>query len=171
VPEQMGEGLLKYLPEMALILSASALALVSAVFALFLKPKIKEIDKLSKDFGEHKSHIETLKVADNLSTIQKLNTDVALLQQSENVRNDRINQVIEAQTKSIKELEEVIAQKIEAGDNHNLVKFLTWRVDQLETAYTLSKMQGGTKEEDARERWMRAKDELASRLTQQEETA
>lgn len=77
------DELIKYVPEMALILSASALALVSTIFALFLKPKIKDRDKLSKDFGEHKSHFATLKVADNLTTLQKLATDVALLQQSE----------------------------------------------------------------------------------------
>lgn len=79
--------------------------------------------------------------------------------------------MIEGQTRSIKELEEVIAQKIERGDNHNLVKFLTWRVDQLETAYTLSKMQGGTREEDAREKWVRAKDELAAFLAKQRHTS
>jgi len=35
------------------------------------------------------------------------------------------------------------------------------RVDQTETAYTLSKIQGGTKEEEARDEWVRAKDQLA----------
>jgi len=39
--------------------------------------------------------------------------------------------------------------------------FVEVRVDQTETAYTLSKIQGGTKEEEARDEWVRAKDQLA----------
>jgi phage/plasmid-associated DNA primase len=57
---------------------------------------------------------------------------------------------------------------IAAGDQENLERLLTWRVDQLETSYTLSKIQGGTQEEEARDEWARAKDELAKFLNEKQ---
>jgi hypothetical protein len=46
---------------------------------------------------------------------------------------------------------------------------LTVREDQAETAYLLSKIQGGTKEEEARSEWLRAKDELARFLEDEQQ--
>jgi hypothetical protein len=157
----MFSELLKNIPNIALILSAAALALVGVVFALFLRPKLKVLDNLTSEFQVHAAHFQTLKVADNLNVLQKLQMDVALLQQSESQRNEKLNAAIDAQRKSIAELEDVIAHKVEAGDNHNMGRYLSWRVDQLETAYALARLQGGIKEDDARERWLRAKDDLA----------
>jgi len=45
---------------------------------------------------------------------------------------------------------------------------LALREDQAETAYTLSRIQGGTKEDEARKEWIRAKEELA-RFEEQEQ--
>jgi hypothetical protein len=165
----MLDELLKHLPAIAVILSAAALALTGTVFALFLKPKLKVIDDLSRAFDKHKAHFETLQVAHNLSVLQRIQTDVALLQQAESQRNDRLNAAIAAQNKSIEELEKEIEQEMDAGDNRNTGMYLAWRVEQLETAYVLSRIQGGPKEEEARDRWARAKDDLAKFLTSQQE--
>ena len=185
--------LLKYLPIIATILAASSLALVSATFALFLKPRLTTLDTLKSDFSGLDSHIKTLKIADNLNALQKLqqdfaeligrdiairiasseealkllSTEVAVLKQSETERNQRLNAAIDAQANSIRSLNTEIAEKVARGDNENLIKLLTWRVEQLETKYTLSKIQGGIREEETRDEWARAKDDLARALNPQ----
>jgi hypothetical protein len=152
---------LKNVSDLALILAGSAFALVCIIFAIFLKPKLDSFDKLKADYTELKSRFNTLKVDDNLRDLQNLSKDVAVLKSSEEQRDRNVRDAIDAVGKSLKELENRIHQAMKAGDRDNLRNLLEVRVDQTETAYTLSKIQGGTKEEEARDEWIRAKDQLA----------
>lgn len=163
--------LLKHLSEVAAILAAAALALVGVVFALFIKPKLKEVDDLILSHGKLTSHIETLRVADNLNALQQLQRDVIVLQQSEMQRNERLSIAIDGVNKTIDDLENEINGRISGGDKQNLERLLAWRVDQLETSYALSKIQGGIREEEARDKWFRAKDEFATFLAQHHSAA
>jgi hypothetical protein len=147
--------------ELALIFATTALASVGVVLALFLRPKLKEFDELKESHTKLKTEYGTLQIPKNLADVQKLTTDVAVLQQSEFQRNERLNAGIESLNKLTKQMAHEIKVTIAAGDQENLERLLTWRVDQLETSYTLSKIQGGTQEEEARDEWNRAKDELA----------
>ena len=186
----MGDALLHHLSEIALILSAAAVALVAGVFALFMKPKLKELDELKVSHSALTAEIKTLKIPDNLNSLQglqakfaelegrdlisrmtaaealnqKLLTSVTVLEQSEVQRDAKLTLGIAEVQKNVLKLEEEIGKKISRGDGDNLGRLLDWRVDQLETAYTLSKIRGGTQEEDAREKWLRAKDEVAEFL-------
>jgi hypothetical protein len=153
--------LIKNIPVVALIFSAASLALVGVMFSTFLTPKLKKLDKLESDFRKLETAYDTLKVPENLSALQRLQTDVAVLGRSEELRNARLNEAIEAQKRSIEGLEAVIDQKVRDGDNHHLSRYLSWRVDQTETAYSLSRLIGGVREEDARQKWSEAKEALA----------
>ena len=157
-----------HLSEFAVVFSACSLALIGAVFARFLLPKLKKIDDFATSHAELASHISTLKIPDNLSALQRLQTEVAVLQASESQRNERLILAIDAQNRLIQRLQDQIAEKIKAGDQENLLRLLTLKVEQLEVAYTLSKIQGGTKEEETRERLARAKSELEKRSLEQQ---
>lgn len=167
--------------------AASALALVGVIFALLINPRLKDLDSVKADHGQLRSHIDTLKIADNLTALQRLQndfaaltgrdlstrmnnseeairavlTDIAVLKQSDAERNQRLNTAVDSLAQTIKRLESEIAAKVASGDRENLIGLLALRVDQLETSYTLSKIQGGVREEEARDRWARAKDDLA----------
>jgi inorganic triphosphatase YgiF len=142
---------------------------------------------LNRDQNKLQAHIDTLEIPNNLKTLQKLqqdfaelegrdilvrlkaaeqltkdmSVDIAILKQSETERNLRLNTAIDSQALRIRSLELEIAEKVAKGDKENLLRLLEWRVDQLETAYTLAKVQGGTREEDARDKLKRAKEDLA----------
>ena len=152
---------LKNVSDIALILAGSAFALVCVIFAVFLKPRLDDFDKLKADYTELKSRFNTLKVDENLRDLQNLSREVAVLKSSEEQRDRKVRDAIESVGKSLKELEHRIHQAMKAGDRDNLRSLLEVRVGQAETAYTLSKIQGGIKEEEARNEWSRAKDQLA----------
>jgi t-SNARE complex subunit (syntaxin) len=114
-----------------------------------------------------RTRFETLKVDENLRDLQNLKTDVAVLNQAEAQRDKKVRDAIESLSSSLKDLESRIQQAVRAGDRDNLRNLLTLRVGQTETAYTLSKIQGGIKEEQPRDEWVRAKNELAKFLSEE----
>lgn len=164
----MWDWALHHLPQLAIVFAASALAIVGAVFALFLLPKLKKVDEFVTSHAALTSHISTLKIPENLSALQRLQVDVALLQSSETQRNQRLSIAVDAQNGLIQKLQDQITDKIEAGDQENLIRLLMLKTDQLEVAYTLSKIQGGSKEEETRKRLVRAQEELAKKLDEEE---
>lgn len=159
---------LKNVSDVALIFAVSAFTLVCVIFAVFLKPRLDKFDSLYDQHTKLQTRFETLKVDDNLHDLQVLKTDVALLKAAEEQRDKKVRDAVDAQNKSLRDLEGRISQALKAGDNGNLRMLLALREDQAETAYTLSRIQGGTKEDEARREWIRAKEELA-RFQEEEE--
>ena len=151
----------------ALFFAVSAFALVCVIFAVFLKPRLDKFDKLHDNHTALRTRFETLKVDENLRDLQNLKTDVAVLNQAEAQRDKKVRDAIESLSSSLKDLESRIQQAVRAGDRDNLRNLLTLRVGQTETAYTLSKIQGGIKEEQPRDEWVRAKNELAKFLSEE----
>lgn len=180
--------LAKHTTEIALIFSTAALALVGAMFALFIRPKLKDFEKLQLEYKGDKARIDTWKIPTNLEALQamqqslaelngrempkKLDAQDALLRdvvkvlaalkQSEAERNQRLLTAIDTLTSNIAQLESEIAKKVARGDRENQRRLMEWRIEQLETKYTLSRIQGGIQEERARDEWHRAKDDLVT---------
>ena len=184
----MLDFLLKHLPEVAVALSLASIALMGGVLAVFLKPKISDIEATKNDLGKLKEHIDTLKLEKKIedlgtlsrdfatltggklvSRLEALETrvfsniipDLAELKSSELNRNDTLKRAIDVQAKFIKKLEAEIRNAIEHGDKITLRELYETRVGQLETAYVIARMRGGIEEAEALAKWKKSQDELA----------
>jgi len=145
--------------------------LLERITTLKIDDKFLDLQNLKDNHTKLQERISTLKIDDNLRDLQTLKTDVALLKQSEEQRDKKLRDATDSLSKSLKDLEGRIRQAVRDGDNDNLRLFLTLREDQAETAYTLSRVQGGSKEEEARDEWTRAKAELAKFLEEQKRSS
>lgn len=184
----MLDFILKHLPEVAVAISIGSLAVVGAVLTLFVRPKITDIESTKNELGNLNARVEALKIdkyigdlqalavafakldgAELVSRTKTLETrvftnilpDLAELKTSELNRNETLKKAIDVQSKFIKRLEADIRKAIDRGDKRTLLELYETRAQQLETAYVIARMRGGTEEEQALARWKRAQDELA----------